>query len=103
VPNRLFELVAFSDSQEDTCLLYKQHWYIRQYLIVYPKKSGDLRCSIDMGVAELPFWDAVSRALDFVPMLEHKKRNLMLRLLLMDLRKLWSLPLAERKPFNPFR
>jgi len=57
-----------------------------------------------MGMAdELPFWDAVSQALDFVPMLEHKKRSLKLRLLPTDLRKLWSLPLAERKPFNPFR
>jgi hypothetical protein len=36
-------------------------------------------------------------------MLEHKKRNLKLSPLLMDSRKLWSLPLAERKPFNPFR
>lgn len=62
------------------------------------------RCSTNMGMAEeLPFWDAVSQALDFVPMLEHKKRNLKLRLLPMGSRKLWSLPLAERKPFNPFR
>ena len=36
-------------------------------------------------------------------MLERKKRNLKLRLQPMDLRKLWLLPLAERKAFNPFR
>ena len=39
-PNLVSESVAFSDSQEDTCLLYKNKWYIRQYLIAYPK-NGD--------------------------------------------------------------